>query len=189
VVQALTETASPVRFGAIEHAHLGSLKDWRNEQMAVLRQTKPLTDEDQERWFQFIQTDSRQRLFSILDLNGLFVGYCGLTNIDAPNRRGEVTFLVDTKFSDAEYRDVFLQTLEHLCGYGFGTLKLHKVFAEAFEFRTQTISILEAYGFERTGRLRDHIWEFGRFFDSVILSILNPSDGLGEPAPDVPRLR
>lgn len=183
------EEPFPIRFGAIERAYLGHLKDWRNEQMAVLRQTKSLTDEDQEHWFKFIQNDPKQVLFSILDTSDSFVGYCGLTNIDAPNRRGEVTFLVDTTFSDARYRDVFLQTLEHLCRYAFENLKLHKVFAEAFEFRAQTISILEEYGFERTGRLKDHIWEFGRFFDSVILSILNPNDGLSGSAAEVPRLR
>ena len=80
----------------LEKRHLEKLKEWRNTQMAILRQWKSLTDMDQEKWFEGISERKDEVLFSILVFeesgDERFIGYCGLVNIDYINRRGEVSF-------------------------------------------------------------------------------------------------
>ncbi len=111
------------------------IKQWRNSQMAILRQTKELTDEDQVNWFKQIQTDTGQSLFALTNQEDSLIGYAGLTNIDWVNHRAEISFLLLTGIHQATYRLVFLDALAALQVHAFEQLGLHKIFAETFEFR------------------------------------------------------
>ncbi len=146
--------------------------------MDVLRQWKPLTEYNQEKWFQQISEDDTQIVFSIMVLdeqnNMNFIGYCGITNIDFKNRQGEISFLVEpSRVQDKElYREDFLSTLYVLCQYGFGEINLHMLFTETFAFRKDHIKILEDFGFHLDGILREHHFTKGQYHDSLIHSIL-----------------
>lgn len=156
---------------------LTSIKSWRNEQKEILRQTKTLTDEDQENWFAKVQIDKHQVIFSILKDDEL-IGYCGITYVDHVNRRGEISFVAKTEITKdkKEYKKIFLAVLTMLKEYAFDKLKLHKLFTETFEFRDYHISILEEFGFQKDGKYKEHIWHEGRFIDSIIHSLINPND-------------
>ena len=64
------------------------IKNWRNEQMDILRQKKVLTDADQEKYFKeyilptFSEENPRMILFSFLGESDRLIGYGGLTNVD-----------------------------------------------------------------------------------------------------------
>ena len=159
--------------------HLSKLKDWRNSQRDKLRQWKPLTDYNQEKWFQKISEENTQVFFAIMtpnerEKNMSFIGYCGITGIDFINRRGEISFLVNSvRAQDKElYREDFLSALYMLCQYGFEEINLHKLFAETFAFREHHIKILEDFGFHHDGILRKHQFIKGQYHDSLIHSIL-----------------
>lgn len=163
----------------ISKEHLSILKDWRNSQMDILRQWKPLTEYNQEKWFRKISEDNTQVIFAIMVPNEKeksmrFIGYCGITNIDFRNRRGEISFLVNpVRVQDKKlYREDFLSVLYMLCQYGFEELNLHKIFAETFDFREDIIKELEEFGFNLNGILRDHQFIKGKYYSSNIHSIL-----------------
>jgi len=163
----------------LEKKFLTQLKKWRNLQIKVLRQFKPLTEYDQEKWFEKLSEDERQALFGIIIFDEksekeMFIGYCGITNIDFRNRRGEISFLVDPdRVNDKKiYREDFLSVLHMLCKYGFEELNLNKLFTETFSFRTKHIEILEEFGFKSDGILRSHHFTNGQYYDSVIHSLL-----------------
>jgi RimJ/RimL family protein N-acetyltransferase len=163
----------------MQKSFLPDLKKWRNQQINVLRQFKPLTDFDQETWFQNLQNDPKQILFGIITyVDGtketMFIGYCGITNIDLKNKRGEISFLVDSERASNEklYREDFLAVLEMLSRYSFEELNLNKLFTETFAFREYHIKILEEFGFKREGTLRNHNFKKGQYFDSIIHSLL-----------------
>ncbi|MFH1749968.1 MAG: hypothetical protein ABH837_03715, partial [bacterium] len=83
-------------FGALEKEHITKLKNWRNSQMKILRQFSPLSDFHQEKWWSHLKDDKSQVLFSIYiqkKENMEFIGYCGITNLDFKNRKGEISFL------------------------------------------------------------------------------------------------
>jgi RimJ/RimL family protein N-acetyltransferase len=163
----------------MEKEYLPLLKKWRNLQIDILRQFRPLTDADQEKWFETLQNDSKQVLFAILTVDRTskqqkFIGYCGLTNIDLKNHIGEISFLVNPDRTENEklYREDFISVLTMLSRYGFGELGLNKLFTETFSFRKAHIKILDAFGFKRDGVLRQHHFAHGQYFDSIIHSLL-----------------
>ncbi len=165
-------------FFPLSKEDLPYIKDWRNSQMDVLRQWRPLGDWNQENWYRIVSEDDHQVIFSIKECNSnsviKLIGYCGITNIDYINRRGEISFLVDpvrTENIDL-YRMDFSAVLNNLCQYGFDGLNLHKLFTETFEFRVNHINILEEFGMRRDGIIREHQYINGKYHNSVIHSIL-----------------
>ena len=165
-------------FFSLEKSHLEKLKEWRNAQMNVLRQWKPLTIYNQEKWFQEISEDINQTIFSIVifDKNGneKFIGYCGLVNIDHINKRAELSFLIKPERTSKRevYQEDFTAALRVLCEYGFNQLNFNKIFTETFSFRKYQIEILEKFGFRKDGILREHQYVNGKYWDSIIHSML-----------------
>ena len=161
----------------LEKEHLPRLKEWRNAQMKVLRQYILLTDFHQAKWFAHLKKDKNQVLFALMvgkppKLD--FIGYCGITNIDFKNRRGEISFLVNPVRAAKKgiYKRDFLAALNMLCKYGFEELNLNKLFTETFDFRKDHLKILQEFGFRKEGKLKSHYFGGGKYFDSLIHSIL-----------------
>ena len=158
----------------MEFTDLENIKIWRNEQMSILRQWKPLTDSNQEKYWQIIASSSDSVLFSIINEKDELVGYCGLTNIDYISSRGELSFLLDTRIdSDISLHDKSLiAVLKMLCEYGFKHLNLNKIFTETYDYRKDHIKTLESFGLKKEGVLRKHVFKNGEYHDSIIHSIL-----------------
>jgi len=161
----------------LEKSHIAKLKEWRNAQMEVNRQYIPLSDFHQKRWYAHLKEDKTQILFALMECRAKkakFIGYCGITNIDFKNKRGELSFLVNPTRAKKEgtYNKDFLAVLNMLCQYGFEELNLNKLFSDTFEFRKEHIKILEGFGFRKEGELREQYFSKGKYFDSIIHSIL-----------------
>jgi carbamoyl-phosphate synthase large subunit len=62
--------------------------------------------------------------------------------------------------------------LELLKKITFQELKLHRLFAETYEYRHDIFPVLENKGFQFEGRLRDHIFKRGKWEDSLIHAFL-----------------
>jgi RimJ/RimL family protein N-acetyltransferase len=109
-------------------------------------------------------------LVSILDSDGRFIGYGGLTNLDWHARHAEVSFLVDpARAADPDtYRRDASAFLAFLAGWAFGELGLNRLFTETYDFRELHIGLLEQAGFVPEGRMRQHV-EGG---DSVLHGLL-----------------
>ena len=73
---------------------------WRNEQIYHLRQVRPLTEEDQQRYFDNVVSKlydnpkPDQILFSYLE-KGVCIGYGGLGHINWIDRNGEISFIME----------------------------------------------------------------------------------------------
>ena len=162
----------------MKREYLSILKDWRNAQMNVLRQARPLTAIDQEGWFQSIMGDKRQKIFAILQIisshEKQLIGYCGLTNINDDSHKGEISFLVNPARADNEtdYREDFLSTLWMLSWYGFEHLKLQELFTETYCFRKYHIRILEEFGLKIYGTLPERKMIGRKKWDSILHRLL-----------------
>ena len=155
----------------IENEDLELIRKWRNEQIDILRQVKPISYNEQKDYFSNIHKDSIQILFA-LTIDDLFVGYCGLVNIDYIYSTAEVSFIAKTNMQDSNYRKLFTFTLDNLAKYAFNTLNLNKIWTETYEFRKKHIHILESFGFIQEGILREHVYIKGKKHNSIIHSIL-----------------
>jgi RimJ/RimL family protein N-acetyltransferase/2-polyprenyl-3-methyl-5-hydroxy-6-metoxy-1,4-benzoquinol methylase len=156
-----------------------TIRQWRNAQVSVLRQTGTITLSEQMRWFDSVVRAAHAAenppvlLFSILDSEARLIGYGGLTNIDWDHKRAELSFLVDPARArdEATYRRDFRSFLSLIKKWALGDLGLDRVFAETYAFRAAHIHILEEAGFRLEGRLRGHTIQQGKRVDSLVHAI------------------
>lgn len=138
-----------------------SIKNWRNEQIDILRQEKPITREQQIDYYnQVIKKSFSDKkpilmLFSFLH-NDSCIGYGGLTNIDWATKNAELSFLVDTnRTSDSNTYENDLASFLHLIfELAFDELNFARIFTETYDIRPVHISILEKNGFRLEKRLK-----------------------------------
>lgn len=163
----------------IRHEDILSIMDWRNDQIHYLRQNYPLTKEEQENYYQtvlvpsFSQKDPSQILLSFLH-KGVCVGYGGIVHIDWVHRRGEVSFLVETKRSldSSTYRQDFTHFLKLIKKLAFEDLHFHRLTSETYDIRPLHIELLESMGFLREGCMREHVFVDGRYVDAIIHGLI-----------------
>ena len=151
---------------------------WRNEQMYHLRQSKPLTIEDQENYFinvvfsLFKQEQPNQILFSYLE-NGVCIGYGGLVHINWIDKNAEISFIMNTDLEAKRFSEVWCAYLGLLEQIAFGDLSLHKIYTYAFDLRPHLYKALENSGFMEDARLKEHCSFDNKYLDVVMHSKIN----------------
>ena len=175
---------------------------WRNEQIYHLRQVRPLTEDDQQRYFDnvvaklFDNPQPDQILFSYLenrrssecsesslihyrtatevgDAKGVCIGYGGLVHINWNDRNGEISFIMDTQLEIEHFAEHWSNYLTMLKAVAFDDLCLHKIYTYAFDLRPHLYTILEANGFKREATLKEHCLFNGEYKDVVMHSLWN----------------
>lgn len=147
----------------------------RNEQMYHLRQNRPLTEADQERYFRevvdalFEVEKPTQLLFSFFD-NGQFMGYGGLVHIDWNNHHAEISFVMKTELEATHFETYWCAYLNLLEQIAFGETGLHKIYTYAYDLRPHLYVALEKSGFRKEAVLTDHCFFDGAFRNVVIHS-------------------
>ncbi|QMU28980.1 GNAT family N-acetyltransferase [Adhaeribacter radiodurans] len=155
------------------------IKEWRNSQLAVLRQKAPLTNTDQENYYRqavlpiFTQSQPKIILFSFLK-NNTCIGYGGLTNIDWESRRFEMSFLVDPVIyqNQEQYQVSFSAFITLMKQVAFEDLNFNRIFTETYDIRPYHIAILEQNGFQFEGRMRQHVVIDQQLVDSLLHGFL-----------------
>ena len=159
----------------VRSSDIDSIRIWRNEQIAVLRQNKPIKRRQQIKYFkrnvwnQLNHPEPTQILFALLHKEEL-IGYGGLVHISWQDRKAEISFLLDSKYNDqsAEYIEVFTSYLKLITEISFGHLNLHRIFTETWIYRQNHISALENTNFIKEGVLVDNVLKNGQYVSSVI---------------------
>ncbi len=151
------------------------IREWRNEQINVLRQQIPLTKETQLRYFidtiekSFYKNKPDLILFSFLH-DGHCIGYGGLVHMNWNSKRGEISFISNTirTKSKSIYQKDFSIFLKLLFKISFDDIGLNKLTTETFNIRPWTIEVLENQGFKREGKLKKHVSIDGKLYDSIL---------------------
>lgn len=164
---------------AVAPDDIESIRQWRNAQMDVLRQSAIITSEAQERYFaEYIWPDKlllqpRQILLAI-ERHGELIGYGGLVHISWEDQRAEISFLLAPLIeSDSQLRaTLFSRFLRLVQALAFEDLNLSRLWTETFAHRVDHLRTLEAAGFRLEGRLRAHVIIGGRPTDSYVHGLL-----------------
>lgn len=170
----------PYTITSIRQDDMLLIRQWRNEQIAILRQKASLSVEEQQAYWvkevepSFKEQHPRQILFSFLHA-GKCIGYGGLTHIDWDAKRAEVSFLLQTERGEHPqlYKKDFTHFLNLLKKVAFQDLNFHRLFTETFDIRPLHVRVLESVGFREEGRLKDHVIIEGRYVDSIIHGLVN----------------
>jgi RimJ/RimL family protein N-acetyltransferase len=150
---------------------------WRNEQIYHLRQSRPLTVEDQDSYFNnvisklFEEEQPSQILFSYLE-GDKCIGYGGLVHINWLDKNAEVSFIMNTHLEKNEFHKHWGIYLDLLKQISFDELKLHKIFTYAFDLRPHLYEAIEAKGFKQEAVLKDHCDYNGEYKNVIIHSII-----------------
>lgn len=153
---------------------------WRNEQIYHLRQSKPLTVEDQNHYFNNVvaklydQDQPNQLLFSFLE-NNVCIGYGGLVHINWVDKNAEISFIMDTSLEAERFHEIWTIYLGLLEQVAFEELKLHKIYTYAFDLRPHLYDVLENSGFTEEARLKEHCFFNANSLDVVFHSKFNSS--------------
>ena len=151
---------------------------WRNEQIYHLRQNKPLTEEDQNRYFEtvvkrlFDQDQPNQILFSYLE-GDKCIGYGGLVHINWIDKNAEISFIMETDLEKDFFQFHWVKYLSLIEKIAFEDLKFHKIFTYAFDLRPHLYHALQEAHFIEETRLKEHCFFDGKYLDVVIHSKLN----------------
>lgn len=154
------------------------IMQWRNEQIYHLRQSKPLTEEDQNKYFDevvfklFHETRPVQVLFSYLN-NSSCIGYGGLVHINWIDRNAEISFIMDTKLEETSFKSHWKQYLKLIEKVAFDQLNLHKIYVYAFDIRPILYDVLEDSGYIKDAVLKEHCLVNGIYKDVIIHSKWN----------------
>lgn len=157
----------------IRHQDRYDIMRWRNEQIYHLRQSKPLTETDQDRYFDevvsqlFEQEQPEQILFSFLE-GERCIGYGGLVHINWGDRNAEVSFIMDTSLEAVRFDEIWKVYLSFIEEVAFQNLNLHKIYTYAFDLRSHLYDVIEAKGFAQEARLKDHALFDGSYIDVLI---------------------
>ena len=155
-----------------------SIMKWRNEQIYHLRQARPLTEDDQQRYFDNVVSKlydnpkPDQILFSDLE-KGVCIGYGGLVHINWIDRNGEISFIMDTRLEAEHFAEHWSNYLTMLKAVAFDDLGLHKIYTYAFDLRPHLYTMLEANGYKREATLKEHCLFNGEYKDVVLHSLWN----------------
>jgi RimJ/RimL family protein N-acetyltransferase len=154
------------------------IMQWRNEQIYHLRQEKPLTEDDQNNYFDnivaklFNQEQPNQILFSFLE-NRECIGYGGLVHINWIDKNVEISFVMQTNLEQERFGEIWSNYLFLLEQVAFNDLKFHKIYVYAFDLRPHLYITLENNSFIRAAILKEHCLYENKFIDVIIHSKLN----------------
>ena len=156
------------------------IRNWRNAQMTVLRQSAPIEYSQQIEYYSSVIWPSMGKdkpdniLFTFFH-NNKRIGYGGLVHLSWQDKRAELSFLLDSDLTgnDEEYGKHFSAFIQLMITVAFERLNFHRLFTETYSTRVNHISFLESCGFVLEGTMRDHIILENKYVDSLIHSLIN----------------
>jgi len=162
---------------AIEREELEQLRNWRNNPdfRKYFREYRELNMDMQERWFdEKLLKDPTTIMFSIKKLSdNELLGCCGFVYINWIHRHGDLSLYIGWNNSYIDDYGYAEDSCNLLFDYGFNELGLHKIWTEIYEFDDKKMKLYEKFGFHQDGLLREHYFYNGKWWDSIILSLLS----------------
>lgn len=147
-----------------------AIRKWRNEQIYHLRQSKPLSEADQDHYFEtvvahlFEKEKPEQLLFSFLEGDSC-IGYGGIVHIDWRDRNGEISFLIDSERNTEKHYLKLFEIFLDLLTQAAIEAGLFKIYTYGYDIADYRFIPLERTGFSLEAVLKEHVLVEGRLCD------------------------
>jgi len=163
---------------AVEKEDLILLRDWRNitDFRRNFREVRELSLTDQFEWFESLQRSKDTNfMFTIVDLaTNKAIGAAGLLYINWIIRSGDFSFYIGENEKYIGNDGIAKEAASLLIEYGFNNLNLHKIWMELYEYDLQKINFFtKIFNFKKDALLRDNCFEDGKYWNSLIISLIN----------------
>ncbi|WP_347158519.1 GNAT family N-acetyltransferase [Pontibacter chitinilyticus] len=116
---------------------------------------------------------SKFKHFYLLDKsNGKIIGRCDYHTWVPSHKRAEVGYVISSEIHKS--RGLMTEALEAVLQFGFTNMDLYRVEAMASPKNIPSLQLLQHFGFQREGLLRNHYMVNSVLEDSVAFSLLKP---------------
>lgn len=162
-----------VNFCKITINDLTTLQKWRNssEIWPYNTQYVLLNMINQQQWYkQITQKNSDRIMFMVTDKMGKPIGVCGLIHINLKAKIASVAIIIGEK--KYQSKGFGTEILQMLLDYGFNQIRIHRIEAEIFAYNQVSAKLFKKLNFKQEVILRDSLWRNGKWWDILILSIL-----------------
>ena len=119
------------------------------------------------------QTQRPRRHFQLaitLPPEGCLIGNCGVRVNDPGSREGNVGYELAPRSWGRGYAT---EAARAVVGFGFGELRLHRIWAECVADNAASVRVLEKLGMRREGHLRENAPVHGGWMDSFLYAMLD----------------
>lgn len=175
-----------VRLRALEPTDVERAYRWMNDPEVIrhLGVRYPLSMADEERWLKERPTNSFEKGvgLAIETEDGVHIGSLDLRDVRPEDRKAGMGIMIGDKeyWSNGYGTDAIVTLLR----FAFGEMNLNRVWLHVFEFNERAIACYQKCGFREEGRLRQHSYNQGRYWDTVVMGVLREEfealHGLGE---------
>jgi RimJ/RimL family protein N-acetyltransferase len=157
----------------LERRDLERSRAWVNDpgNAALLLRVLPVSEIDQERWFENLCTRPDRFVWSVT-AEGRHIGNVGLYNLDLIHRRGEAWTLLGEP--DSRGRGLGQEALSLLLDYGFDGLGLNKIYLHVARDNVLAQKMYTKLGFIIEGELAAEYFIRGQFCDVLRMRLLAP---------------
>jgi len=150
-----------------------TLVSWFNDQEMTrfLLWYRPMNVAQEEAFLEKIQASETDLLLGIVTREAdRFIGCLGLHEMDLRNRHAVFGICVGDKsyWGKGHGSEATRLILDH----AFLTLNLNRVWLQVFEYNPRGIRCYEKIGFRHEGRLRQHVYREGRYWDSLVMGVV-----------------
>lgn len=170
-------TGKLVGLRAVEKEDLPLLRDWRNipEFRKNFREVRELSLVHQEKWFErSCIGNPNDYMFTIVDQEtNSPIGAAGLLYINWIIRSADFSFYIGKDNWYIDELGYAKEAAQLLIDYGFKNLNLHKIWMELYEYDNKKIDFFKKeFKFKQDGILRDNCFEEGKYWNSIIISLI-----------------
>lgn len=162
-----------VIFRQMEMDDLPLLRDWRNQERVkkYCREYRLLNMVNQKNWFEKVSTSRLDDMFVVL-VDGESVGLCGLTHINWKDRSAEISYYLGKSMNPADDVALGMEVYEFFKKKAFREYNLHRLWGEAYAFNKGGVALALKCGFRQDAVIRDVVFWDGKYWDSIIVSML-----------------
>ncbi|MBW2340814.1 MAG: GNAT family N-acetyltransferase [Deltaproteobacteria bacterium] len=157
----------------LEKNDLAKSRSWVNDVSLNSRMLRvlPVTQGEQERWYQDIVNDPSRIVFAIKTLKGKeHIGNTGLYHTDWIHRRAEFWILIGEQ--GFWKQGVGSDVVSLMQRYAFKSLNLNRLYLNVGVDNREAIALYKKLDFVEEGILREHYYIEGKFCDIVTMAIL-----------------
>ena len=157
----------------IDNDDLNRCLRWINDPLvtATLTMRFPMSRAQEEKWILSHYKDhSDLPLAIVVKEQDQYVGNCGLHSIDYVNRSAEFGIMLGEK---AQWGKGYApEAAQLIIDYGFKQLGMHRIFLHVYSHNARAQRAYEKVGFIPEGTMRESYFRDGRYYDTLIMSIL-----------------
>jgi diamine N-acetyltransferase len=164
-----------VNLGPVDRLMLPTLQRWINaldvQVLLGMSLPGPFSADEQERWYDAVIGSTSSRTFAILESRcGRVVGTTSIQGINWHSRSGVFGIMIGDP--EARGRGLGTETTRLMLDYAFTVLGLHSVNLTVAEFNVAGRKAYAKAGFLEVGRLREHWFAAGRWWDQISMDCL-----------------